>query len=64
MFLVFGLGFPPFLGGLLRYADKLGAAALLKGAEKYAGLGAIYQPSAQIEAMAKSGERFYPPVGG
>ena len=64
MSLVFGLGFPPFLGGLLRYADKLGAAALLKGAEKYAGLGALYQPTAQIEEMAKSGKGFHPPLGG
>ena len=64
MSLVLGLGFPPYLGGLLRYADKLGAGAILKAAEKFAGRGAIYQPTTQIEEMARSGKGFYPPVGG
>ena len=27
--LIFGIGFPPFRGGLLRYADRIGAAAIV-----------------------------------
>jgi len=44
--LIFGLGFPPFRGGLLTYADKLGAAAIVEKLEKY---------------TKKYGERFAPP---
>ena len=64
MSLVFGLGFPPFRGGLLRFADTLGADSLLKEAEKYAPLGGLYQTTGQIEDLSKGGQGFYPPVGG
>lgn len=45
--LIFGIGFPPFRGGLLRYADKIGARAVIDRLEAYA---------------AKYGDRFAPPV--
>lgn len=45
--LIFGIGFPPFRGGILRYADKIGARAVINRLEAYA---------------AKYGDRFAPPV--
>jgi 3-hydroxyacyl-CoA dehydrogenase/enoyl-CoA hydratase/3-hydroxybutyryl-CoA epimerase len=44
--LIFGIGFPPFRGGLMRYAEKLGAKYIVDQLEVYA---------------AKYGERFAPP---
>ena len=59
MALLFGLGFPPFRGGILRWADLLGAAALLQAAEKHAALGALYAPTKQLSALAGSGQGFH-----
>lgn len=59
--LIFGIGFPPFRGGLLRYADSIGAQALVAGMERYAALyGDRFAPPASLVAMAKMGKRFYP----
>lgn len=35
--MIFGTGFPPFRGGLLRYADSLGIDKVIEGLEKFAG---------------------------
>ncbi len=59
MSLVLGLGFPPFLGGLMRYADHLGADALLALGDKYQGLGKLYEPTPQIQDNAKNGNGFH-----
>lgn len=57
--LIYGLGFPPFRGGAMRYADSLGASALVKAAEKYKHLGKIYEPTRQIQEFAKNNKGFY-----
>jgi 3-hydroxyacyl-CoA dehydrogenase/enoyl-CoA hydratase/3-hydroxybutyryl-CoA epimerase len=44
--LIFGIGFPPFRGGLLKYADTIGAKTVVEKLEGYA---------------QKYGERFAPP---
>jgi 3-hydroxyacyl-CoA dehydrogenase/enoyl-CoA hydratase/3-hydroxybutyryl-CoA epimerase/enoyl-CoA isomerase len=54
-----GLGFPPFRGGIFRWADSVGAASLLKAAEKYSRLGALYAPTKQLTALAASGRGFH-----
>ena len=58
--LIFGIGFPPFQGGLLFWADTLGAAAIsidrLKPSQS---LGARYQPTPMLLEMAAKGKRFY-----
>lgn len=59
MALIYGLGFPPFRGGALRYADSLGIANLCKMAEKYTSLGKLYEPTAQMRELASSGKSFY-----
>ncbi len=54
-----GLGFPPFRGGIFHWADSVGAASLLKAAEKYRRLGALYAPTKQLTALAASGRGFH-----
>ncbi|KIU54656.1 hypothetical protein QV12_00010, partial [Pseudomonas putida] len=39
MGLVYGIGFPPFRGGALRYIDSIGVAAFVALADQYADLG-------------------------
>jgi 3-hydroxyacyl-CoA dehydrogenase/enoyl-CoA hydratase/3-hydroxybutyryl-CoA epimerase/enoyl-CoA isomerase len=57
--MLYGLGFPPFRGGVMRYADSLGAEKLVQLGEKYSKLGKLYEPTAQIREMAKTGKKFY-----
>lgn len=59
MGLIMGLGFPPFRGGALRYADTLGLAAVCEIADKYAHLGEVYQPTKRMREMAANGETYY-----
>ncbi len=59
--MIYGTGFPPYRGGILRYADKWGAANVyekLAQLEKRYGL--RFQPAALLKEMAQSGRTFYP----
>ncbi|NRB56877.1 MAG: fatty acid oxidation complex subunit alpha FadB [Salinicola sp.] len=61
MALIYGIGFPPFRGGALRYIDAMGVAEFVAMADRLADeLGALYAPTARLREMAASGERFYP----
>ncbi|MGE8148911.1 hypothetical protein ACQKP7_27560, partial [Pseudomonas frederiksbergensis] len=55
----YGIGFPPFRGGALRYIDSLGVAEFVALADQYADLGALYHPTAKLREMAKTGQRFF-----
>ncbi|MEX2093289.1 MAG: 3-hydroxyacyl-CoA dehydrogenase NAD-binding domain-containing protein [Pirellulales bacterium] len=57
--LIFGLGFPPFKGGLLYWADTLGAAKLLEMTKPFEPLGARFQPTPLLKEMAADGRTFY-----
>ena len=57
--LVYGLGFPPFRGGVLRYADSLGLKALCQTAEKYQSLGKLYEPTQQMRQLGQTEKSFY-----
>lgn len=58
--MIFGTGFPPFRGGLLRYADSLGSERLRQNLESYAeGYGERFAPAQLIVDMAKSGKKFF-----
>ncbi|CCN69359.1 fatty acid oxidation complex subunit alpha FadB [Vibrio nigripulchritudo] len=59
MALVYGLGFPPFRGGVFRYLDSIGIAEFVAMAKPYADLGAMYQPPQMLIDMAERGESFY-----
>ena len=57
---VFGLGFPPFRGGPLRYVDSIGAAEALRRVQGYADrFGLRWAPAPVLVDMAKKGTRFY-----
>lgn len=57
--LIFGLGFPPFKGGLLFWADTLGAAKILEMLKPLEGAGDRWKPTAMLEEMARTGKKFY-----
>ena len=59
MGLVYGLGFPPFLGGIFRWADSVGLKKLLKETQKLRKLGQCYCPTDQILKMAKDEKLFH-----
>ncbi|NVC95217.1 fatty acid oxidation complex subunit alpha FadB [Vibrio natriegens] len=59
MALVYGLGFPPFRGGVFRYLDSVGIAEYIETAKQHAELGAMYQVPQLLIDMAAKGETFY-----
>jgi len=59
--MIMGTGFPPFRGGLLRYADSLGAKTIVEKLEKFhTRFGARYEPSPALVKRAQNSVRFYP----
>ena len=60
MGVIYGLGFPPFRGGIFRWADSVGLSDLLQSAEKHRSLGKVYEPTERIKKMAKDGMLFHP----
>lgn len=59
MGLLLGIGFPPFHGGILRWADSLGLAKVLEKLKKYERLGPRFQPAEQMRKLAAEGKGFY-----
>lgn len=57
--LIFGIGFPPFKGGLLFWADTLGAEQIVEMLKAYESLGPRYQPTPMLLEMARDLRRFY-----
>jgi len=57
--LIFGLGFPPFKGGLLHWADTIGAAKIVEMLKPYEELGERMKPTNLLQEMAKTGKKFY-----
>ncbi|WP_299796596.1 fatty acid oxidation complex subunit alpha FadB [uncultured Shewanella sp.] len=59
MGLVFGLGFPPFRGGVFRYIDTMGVANIVALADKYAHLGGLYQVTDAMRELAANNGSYY-----
>jgi 3-hydroxyacyl-CoA dehydrogenase/enoyl-CoA hydratase/3-hydroxybutyryl-CoA epimerase/3-hydroxyacyl-CoA dehydrogenase/enoyl-CoA hydratase/3-hydroxybutyryl-CoA epimerase/enoyl-CoA isomerase len=60
MGLILGIGFPPFRGGILRWADTLGLPKVLEMLKKHEGLGARFHPTESMRRLAAEGKGFYP----
>ncbi len=57
---VFGLGFPPFLGGPFRHADAIGTRSLLEAMERLAGRhGPRFEPAPLLVERARTGRPFH-----
>lgn len=58
--MIMGTGFPPFRGGLLRYADRLGAHAIVERLKHYQErFGSRFEPAAALIARAERQQSFY-----
>jgi 3-hydroxyacyl-CoA dehydrogenase/enoyl-CoA hydratase/3-hydroxybutyryl-CoA epimerase len=58
---IFGLGFPPFLGGPFRYADAIGPRPLLDRLERWHDrFGERWEPAPLLVEHARAGARFHP----
>lgn len=58
--MIFGTGFPPFRGGLMRYADSEGIEKIVNVLETYTQkFGARFKPCDFLLEMKKSGKKFY-----
>jgi 3-hydroxyacyl-CoA dehydrogenase/enoyl-CoA hydratase/3-hydroxybutyryl-CoA epimerase len=58
---IFGLGFPPFRGGILREADRVGLDEVVRRLDGYAARhGKRLAPAPLLREMAARGERFHP----
>jgi 3-hydroxyacyl-CoA dehydrogenase/enoyl-CoA hydratase/3-hydroxybutyryl-CoA epimerase len=57
---VFGLGFPPFLGGPFRYADAIGPRSLLERIERWhERFGERFEPAPLLVEHARTGKSFH-----
>lgn len=58
--MIFGTGFPPFVGGPLRYADQTGLEVVRQKLEWHQKVaGDNYKPAALLSQKAAAGQRFY-----
>jgi 3-hydroxyacyl-CoA dehydrogenase/enoyl-CoA hydratase/3-hydroxybutyryl-CoA epimerase len=58
--MIMGTGFPPFRGGLLRYADSLGVPYILARLDELSSrVGPRYVPNAPLKRLAERGVGFY-----
>ncbi|MCL2915521.1 fatty acid oxidation complex subunit alpha FadB [Shewanella corallii] len=59
MGLVYALGFPRFRGGPLRYLDATGLDEFIEAADRYRGLGEIYQVPESLRLRAAASQTIY-----
>jgi len=59
MALIYGVGFPPFRGGVFRWVDEMGMAKFVELADKYAHLGKLYEVTAKQREMAANNAKYY-----
>ena len=61
--LLFGVGFPPFRGGVFRWMDSVGLAHIAEASEKFAHLGKAYELTEGMKAKLAAGETYYETTG-
>jgi 3-hydroxyacyl-CoA dehydrogenase/enoyl-CoA hydratase/3-hydroxybutyryl-CoA epimerase/enoyl-CoA isomerase len=57
--LLFGVGFPPFRGGIFRWMDTVGLAHIKEVSDKFAHLGKAYEMTERMQEMLTTGETYY-----
>jgi 3-hydroxyacyl-CoA dehydrogenase / enoyl-CoA hydratase / 3-hydroxybutyryl-CoA epimerase / enoyl-CoA isomerase len=57
--LLYGIGFPPFRGGVFRWMDTVGLAYISDASNKFAHLGKTYELTAGMKAKLAAGETYY-----
>lgn len=57
--MIFGTGFPPFRGGLMFWADQVGAKELLARCNEFAAVGDRFIATPLLEKLAASDGKFY-----
>lgn len=57
--LIYGIGFPPFKGGLMFWADRLGASKILEMLSPFEALGPRFAPTTLLKELAASNGKFY-----
>lgn len=57
--LLFGVGFPPFRGGIFRWMDTVGLAYIAEASAKFAHLGKAYELTERMQEMLANGETYY-----
>ena len=58
--LILGIGFPPFKGGILRWADAEGLPRVLDRIGNYQHLGKRFEAPEIVKKLARDGGTFYP----
>jgi 3-hydroxyacyl-CoA dehydrogenase/enoyl-CoA hydratase/3-hydroxybutyryl-CoA epimerase len=56
--MIMGTGFPPFRGGLLRWADGEGLVAIVERLEQLTARGERFEPAPLLRSLAASGQSF------
>lgn len=59
MALVYGVGMPPFRGGVFRWIDSIGIKTFVEMCDKYAHLGKLYEATDTQREMAATGKNYY-----
>ncbi|RYZ93807.1 MAG: fatty acid oxidation complex subunit alpha FadB, partial [Moraxellaceae bacterium] len=59
MALLYGLGFPPFRGGLFRWLDEIGLKQFFAMAKPFAQLGPLYELPQSLQARLDQNQKFY-----
>ena len=57
--LLYGLGFPPFRGGIFRWMDTVGLAFIAEASKQFAHLGKSYELTDGMQAMLADGKTYY-----
>lgn len=57
--LLFGVGFPPFRGGIFRWMDAVGMAHIAEASAKFAHLGKAYELTERMQEMLTNNETYY-----
>ena len=59
MALIYGLGFPPFRGGIFRWIDSVGLDRIAEASKKFSELGKTYELTDGMHARLADGTTYY-----